>query len=136
MIDKRTHSYIHSNFKANKWIALICEWCKEPFQGLRANIMYKKSQGQTRFYCCKSHQVKKQHELIHGGSRWLETECGFCKKLFKRICSQIKAKKSLGQKNFYCSRRCQAKANPNLLHRMFKKQLNEKYMEGIYQSNE
>jgi hypothetical protein len=63
MISRNTHASIHRP-KTNKFIALVCEWCKEPFQRAKENVLTKKKQRQTRFYCCRSHQVKYQWQIL------------------------------------------------------------------------
>ena len=63
LISRKTHASIHAKALASP-IALICDYCKEPFTRARRNVLHKKSKGQTRFYCCRSHQVIDQQKRL------------------------------------------------------------------------
>ena len=63
LISRKTHTSIHTK-KIAKPVALICEYCNKPFIRARRNVIYKQLRGQTRFYCCRSHQVIDQHKRL------------------------------------------------------------------------
>ncbi len=64
MIKAGTHAKLHGSKRKKTMKALICEWCKQPFIREKRNVEYKIRNGQQRFYCCKSHQVKYQHKYL------------------------------------------------------------------------
>lgn len=62
LIEKHTHAYIHCK-KGRAKVALNCTFCKKPFIRYGNHYFSNINHGQTRFYCCRSHQVKHQHIL-------------------------------------------------------------------------
>lgn len=61
LISTSSHTEKHIT-KKNKFIALMCALCNEPFLKEKRNFNFKKNNGQERFYCCRSHQVIDQHK--------------------------------------------------------------------------
>ena len=58
LISKKKHNYIH-NFKG-KTIALKCAMCGKDFKRPPKNINFKRSRGQTSFYCSRKCAWKAQ----------------------------------------------------------------------------
>lgn len=56
MIHRSTHLRLHKSIGCET--LLICCWCQKPFKRDNRNYNYKKSKGQSRFYCSR----KCQHE--------------------------------------------------------------------------
>lgn len=62
----------HHHTDPNSIIELPCSWCGVPFSTPSRNVRWKKKNGQTNFFCCRSHQVRAQQAVIRGtrvGSR-------------------------------------------------------------------
>jgi hypothetical protein len=63
LLSKSAHSRLHHPEK-NLKIRLLCAYCKDEFFRAPRNYNYKKNSGQTRFYCCRSHQVIDQQKRL------------------------------------------------------------------------
>lgn len=63
IISRSTHTYTHKKIGTDT-VALTCNHCNKPFIREKRNYTYRKDNGQTRFYCCRSHQVTDQQKRI------------------------------------------------------------------------
>lgn len=57
------HTKEHS--KGKTMIPLTCDFCGSSFQREARHVNSKVKQGQTSFFCCRSHQVSRQQQIKH-----------------------------------------------------------------------
>lgn len=62
LITVQEHNKRHP--RPRSYITVVCGWCREPFQKWRRYV----KPGQTKFFCCRSHQVREQQAVIRGSS--------------------------------------------------------------------
>lgn len=62
VMSNRDHVIMHNADRSRAMLTLVCSLCNLIFLREKRNVMAKIKQGQSRFYCCRSHQVIDQQK--------------------------------------------------------------------------
>lgn len=60
LASRSDHSRTHYSGGTAAYLSLYCSLCQFPFMRTATKVRTKLKQGQSRFFCCRSHQVKYQ----------------------------------------------------------------------------
>lgn len=91
---------------AKKMVKLECPTCGNEFEKSESYIRAKqKERGQTVFYCSREcgYEAREKEMIV--------LNCDYCGKEFQRYAEQVRRRKKIGVKNFYCSKECQNKGH-------------------------